>query len=449
LEEIMLKIRGIVPLVVLALIAGCGWSDAAETIRDLRTLPQDARAYLSPASEARPAVTAEDQDRLDARYNEQFLSPWRQTQPRHGVEELDRSFKRYRKAPGYAENGRPHTPEWIDELRASAQFETYPNAVYAGMTIRPTDVRVLPTKKPRFGGLNGYPFDLFQQTALPVNTPVCVVHATRDKDWLLVETAWFVGWIPAEDVARMNEAGIRAWERGPYVTILRDGVPVYGAADGMFLFHAPLGAMFPLAKARDDGWEVFVTVANEKREAVTRLAFAASGPVTRKPLPLTPRNIAGQINELIREPYGWGGLNGSRDCSATLRDLFAPFGIWLPRNSSEQARQGGGVINLKRLRPEIRKEQILSRGIPFLTLLWEPGHIMLYVGSVQGEIVVFHNFWSVKARDRKGRVQQKVIVGQAAITTLHPGEELEGETVRTSNRLHALWAMTLLVPPAL
>ena len=143
-----------------------------------------------------------------------------------------------------------------------------------------------------------------------------------------------------------------------------------------------------------------------------------------------------------------GGLNGSRDCSATLRDLFAPFGIWLPRNSSEQARQGGGVINLKRLRPEIRKEQILSRGIPFLTLLWEPGHIMLYVGSVQDEILVFHNFWSVKARDRKGRVQQKVIVGQAAITTLHPGEELEGVTVRTSNRLHALWAMTLMVPPA-
>jgi hypothetical protein len=73
---------------------------------------------------------------------------------------------------------------------------------------------------------------------------------------------------------------------------------------------------------------------------------------------------------------------------------------------------------------------------------------MLYIGSVEGEILVFHNFWSVKARDRKGRVQQKVIVGQAAITTLHPGEELEGETVRTSNRLHALWAMTLMVPPA-
>ena len=74
--------------------------------------------------------------------------------------------------------------------------------------------------------------------------------------------------------------------------------------------------------------------------------------------------------------------------------------------------------------------------------------IMIFVGSVEGEILVFHNFWSVKARDRKGRVQQKVIVGQAAITTLHPGEELEGETVRTSNRLHALWAMTLMVPPA-
>ena len=48
---------------------------------------------------------------------------------------------------------------------------------------------------------------------------------------------------------------------------------------------------------------------------------------------------------ISRQPYGYGGLYDNRDCSAMTRDLFAPFGLYLPRNSSEQAR-GGKVVPL-------------------------------------------------------------------------------------------------------
>ena len=41
-----------------------------------------------------------------------------------------------------------------------------------------------------------------------------------------------------------------------------------------------------------------------------------------------------------------------RDCSSTLRDLFTPFGLWLPRNSGQQA--GEGIyISLKDLKTYI------------------------------------------------------------------------------------------------
>ncbi len=435
-------------ILIVSLFWGGGSAPAADTLRDIRVLSQDARAYITPEGAEQMRNAAREQDRQDARYNEQFFAPWRQTQPRHGVEEIVRAFRRCLNRPGYADNGRRHAPEWIEGLQASAQFETYPNARYAGMTTRRTDVRILPTKQPRYADGNTSPFDLLQETLLPVNTPVFVVHETRDKAWLLVETAWTVGWLPAEDVARVDETLIRSWESGPYVTVIRDRVPVYGVEGGAFLFDASVGAMFPLAKVREDGWEILVTVPDRGRRGVVLTAFADRAAVERKPLPLTPENVAGQINTLIGGPYGWGGMHGNRDCSATLRDLFAPFGIWLPRNSMEQARQGGGVINLKRLDAGAREAQIASRGVPFLSLLWEPGHIMLYLGRMHGEICVFHNFWSVKARDRKGRVRKKVIIGRAAITTLHPGREFQKKGLRTSDRLRELWAMTLL-PPAL
>lgn len=435
-------------ILVVWLSWGAGGAPAAETLRDLRILPQDARAYVTPEGAEQMRIAAREQDRQDARYNERFFAPWHQTQPRHGVEEIIRAFRRCQNHPGYAENGRRHTTEWLDGLEASARFETYPNARYVGMTTRRTDVRSLPTNKPRYADWNTYPFDLLQETHLPVNTPVFVVHETRDKAWMLVETAWTVGWLPAEDVVPVDETLIRAWESGPYVTVIRNRVPVYGVQGGAFLFEASLGAMFPLAKAREDGWEILVTVPDRGRRGAVLPAFAARAAVERKPLPLTPENVAGLINTLIGEPYGWGGMHGNRDCSATLRDLFAPFGIWLPRNSMEQARQGGGVINLKRLEARAREAQIVSRGVPFLSLLWEPGHIMLYLGRREGEICVFHNFWAVKVRDRKGRVRQKIIVGRAAVTTLRPGREFQKKGLRSPDRLRELWAMTLL-PPAL
>ena len=78
-------------------------------------------------------------------------------------------------------------------------------------------------------------------------------------------------------------------------------------------------------------------------------------------------------NELIDEPYGWGGLYGNRDCSAMTRDFFAPFGIWLPRHSEDQAKKVGTYIDLQNLEPEQKEKIILEQGIPYLSLLWRKG----------------------------------------------------------------------------
>ncbi|MDD4997876.1 MAG: NlpC/P60 family protein, partial [Syntrophales bacterium] len=161
-----------------------------------------------------------------------------------------------------------------------------------------------------------------------------------------------------------------------------------------------------------------------------------------KPLTLTARNMARLARELVGEPYGWGGLAGNRDCSALVRDLFVPFGLWLPRNSSDQA-GAGKFIGFQNLAPAEKEALILRWGVPWRTLLWLPGHIMLYIGARDGKPLIFHNFWSVRARDAAGK-RSKLIVGRAAITTLRPGGELFNLNVQGTDLLRGLGGMILV-----
>ena len=103
--------------------------------------------------------------------------------------------------------------------------------------------------------------------------------------------------------------------------------------------------------------------------------------------------------------------------------FLAPFGIWLPRHSEDQVKEVGTYIDLQGLDPEQKEKIILEKGIPYLSLLWRKGHVMLYIGEQNDHALIFHNVWGIKTIDLSGREGRKII-GKAVITTLYPGEEL-------------------------
>jgi len=266
---------------------------------------------------------------------------------------------------------------------------------------------------------------------------------TRDKAWVLAETPYATGWLQSKHVAFVDQDFIKTWERGQYAIIIRDKTPVYDD-QWKFLFESSLGSLFPVVAEKNESIKVLVAVADMNRRAVSKSTTVSKGTAVLKPLKMTPLNMAHMANELIDEPYGWGGMYGNRDCSAMIRDLFAPFGLWLPRNSADQAREGGVFIDLRNLSPEEKERMIVKRGIPYLTLIWKKGHIMLYIGNHQGKALVFHNFWSVRTKDMLGR-QERIIVGHAAITTLHPGMELYNTDSSKDDYLNNVLGMTLLI----
>ncbi len=420
-----------------------------DTIRDVRELRQDHTFYLTDVTTGREDLPLESQIRMDRDYNNTYFSVWHMKYPYHALPDRVRNdFTIYALKPGYGENKRRLPADWIRKLQNSASLESYPNILSRGITTRNTNLRELPTNIPHFSAKDGdshaWPFDNLQRSSVPANTPIFICQLSADKSWALVETSFTYGWIPTEDLAFVDNEFVKNWETGRYAVIMREHVSILDERN-RFLVQASVGHIFPLEAISDVEMKISVAMADPNRQAVIRHGFVPAKAAAQKPLRFNPVNAAGIANEMIGEPYGWGGLYDRRDCSAMTRDFFAVFGIWLPRHSSNQVKESGLYVDLRGLSREEKEKTIIAKGVPYLSLLWRKGHVMLYIGHKDGKVLIFHNMWGVRTRDPLGREGRK-IVGQAVITTLMPGQELTDFDPSVGSYIDHIAAMNILIP---
>lgn len=409
-------------------LAGCARgaeSPESPDIRDVASLKQDCRAYLDPATADKPLIGPEALARLNKEFHRQWMRPWDPQCAPPVAGEVQKPFAHFEAKPGYGENFQPHTAAFAKRLRTLAGLGNYPNRTARAITVRNTNLRSLPTHWPRFEKINqageGFPFDSFQESALWAGTPLLACHASADGQWLYVDSPCGRGWVPAQDVAAVDDQAIRRYQQSRLVALTKDNVALVDVEPGVFLFSTHIGAVFPLAAERPDGLEVLAPARDAQGKVVLRRAVLSKAQAAVMPLAPTPANIAAIANQMLGQPYGWGGMFEGRDCSATTRDLMTPFGIWLPRNSSDQAR-AYRTLPLKGLPGPQKQALLIEKGVPFLTLVNLPGHVALYIGHDQQRAFVMHNFWGI--RTRTNGVEGRKIVGRCAITTIQPGLEL-------------------------
>lgn len=407
-------------LLCLALLPGCAQrttvprapSPASATLEDLRVFPQDLTVYARAAGADKAILSREEQRAQAARFIGRYFGAWDMDRASIRKKEVAAAF---RKARGYKDGSTRWTqPEW-DALRANAALEHYPSAAQPAITIRNTDLRELPTRERRFSeptpDPHANPFDYFQYSLLPVGTPLLIAHTSRDGRWHYVECAVAGGWVAAQDVAPVGESLRAAYRNGPFVTPLRDKVPL-----GDTGATADIGAILP-----SDGADTLAPVRGPDGMAALRPVRLAANQAAAWPLPMTPRRVAGLGNVMRGQPYGWGGMFGDRDCSGLTRDILAPFGIWLPRNSVAQARVG--VVHPLTGDARAKEARILQNGVPFLSLVGMRGHIMLYVGRHKNRPAIFHNVWGVRVIE-DGNDNARHVIGKAVVTSVTPGAEL-------------------------
>jgi cell wall-associated NlpC family hydrolase len=403
------------------LVAGCATDRAGRTIRDLQTIPQHASVTSAGLSSAKPAEMP-DRDSLSRDYLRHFFAPWQEdvgstyAKGRFFGAAKDLATKKL-----FGENLQPWPAGRLPELVRQCDSSSFPNADFRAITIRDTNVRALPTNHPGFYSFalpgEGYPFDYIQYSALWAGTPIRVCQISRNKAWALVVAGFVHGWIPLNDLAVVDKSLRDRYQNGHFAVPLKDGVSLVDTG-GVYRFMTHIGALYPL----DNDGMLLLPVADATGRAVLVRAQMSSDSLAEFPLPRSRANQVSLAEGLLGQAYGWGGMYFNRDCSSMTRDYMGAFGIWLPRNSSKQAKQGRR-IELAGLSPSQKEQVICEQGVPFATLIWMRGHVTLYIGQHRGRALILHNTWGLKTRTWSGKEGRQVI-GKTVITTLQPGAEL-------------------------
>jgi hypothetical protein len=438
-----LAARILVPLLFLALI-GCGTTNPYAPILDLTELAQDAGAYHGlPPNERLLGETA--QQAAWDRFIEAHFDPWIRTSAKHTAEEVFWGLSSYAGKELFGENTLPRDPGWLDRMRAASRTKDYPSLHRRAVTVVNAHMRVLPTLHPAFQDFRkageGFPFDYMQNSLVLAGTPLLATHVSADRAWVLVESRFAYGWVRATDIGWVDDGFVATYRTNVYAAVTRDRVPVVDR-DGQYCFTAQVGAILPVAETADDGrMTTLVPVRDDRGNAVIHRADLAEATARPAPVPATPHDFARVANEMMGRQYGWGGLFENRDCSAMTMDLMAAFGILLPRNSSKQI-ETGTRVSLEGLNRDEKKRAIIEHSTPFLTLVRKPGHIMLYVGSREGDPIVLHATWGVKTETGDGLGRK--VIGATVITTLEPGLELDDLARHGGVLLDSVLAVTTL-----
>lgn len=310
--------------------------------------------------------------------------------------------------PGGYLGGARLTPERWRAIWENCAADTVPekSTVYETVTLRRTDVRLLPCRAGLYASPEETRYDALQGTVLDPGTPVLLFHTSADGAYGFISASDYDGWVRMADLAtddRGDWFGRVAPRRFAVVT-----APTLRVDTGEETLLYELGAHIPM-----------VTWGPAQTLRIRVPARDAEGRLATKYVPLPAEGLSiGAVtpthNNLMRlafaplgTEYGWGGENGGMDCSSYVRNIYRAMGIVLPRDADEQER-AMGQISMEGLPTAERWARL--KEMPPGSLLFRPGHVMLYLGTDRsGTPLVIHDISSYYEDGAKRYVRRVVV----------------------------------------
>lgn len=400
--------------------SSCTHETCRPLLEDLSTFPQNIEAYAATVPES---IGMLDRQR---HYKDAYYAVWDGNYTLLPREEAMWPFRTYRSGNAYGANLQPLPESWFERMAEEADWDAYGKVNRTAVALVNLDLRNFPTAQPLFrdprSAGEGFPFDYVQNSSVFAGEPLRISHLSRDGAWAYALTSYATGWVPRRNVAYVSEEDAKALRALPLVALMNDNMPLYDR-QGNYLFRGRVGMLLPCS---DTNTTVYMarTVVSERDGTACDVGIPIStDAAVPLPLQMNRENLVRVISGVMQSKYGWGGLYGERDCSSTLRDIFAPFGIWLPRNSFRQS-QVGRVVSFEGMNNARKLETIRQYAVPFRTLLYLKGHILLYLGTYDGVPVALHNTWGIKTENDGD--MGRYLVGGVVISSLLPGKELNG-----------------------
>jgi cell wall-associated NlpC family hydrolase len=276
--------------------------------------------------------------------------------------------------------------------------------------------------------------DRFQESALFPATPVAMLHESADHQWWFVVSPRYAAWVEKKYIAEGSAAQILDYiDKKPYrivtganvATVFTPEQPALAQLRLDMSVRVPLLTDWPADKivnGQHPYTSYVIQLPLRGDDGALHLAPALlqkNADTSEDYLPLTQATIVRQAFKFLGERYGWGHAYGTRDCSGFVSDVYRSMGIDMPRNTRDQSVSAGLDHRLFGARDDRAARIAAAHALQVGDLVYIPGHVMMAIGSIDGEPYVIHDTSGLSYRDRDGK-KVRVDLNEVSVSPLTP-----------------------------
>ncbi|AQQ67266.1 glycoside hydrolase [Microbulbifer agarilyticus] len=326
---------------------------------------------------------------------------------RQQVLQLIDQVSRPASAPRYRLDGRGVSEQDYASLEAAVQRTTVPESVEVqwGVVVARASMRSYPTMLRILKNTDDRDLDRFQETGVFPGQRLAILHESADGEWWFAVNYHYAAWLPKRAVAVGERQQINAWHQQSHrVTVSGAQVRTnYNPEDPRTSeVVLDMGVSLPLLTAAEVGHNVngqnphaSYIVSLPVRDAEGRLEFEPTligrgQDVTVGLLEYRPSLVLQQAFKFLGERYGWGHDYNGRDCTGFVGEVYKSFGILMPRNSGQQGKSEFAPTKRFAADDHVARAEALGE-LQVGDLIYIPGHVMMFIGEVDGEPYVIHD----------------------------------------------------------
>ncbi len=285
------------------------------------------------------------------------------------------------------------TNKEIEEIKNNRNLENVDNQdnLASGLVVKRSNLRSFPSSIPFYNNNTNTQVDNLQETELLVNTPVRILHESKDQNWYFVMAPTYVGWVEKETIAEATEEDWNYFLKEDENSFAVVTDPMVTLEDT----YLDMSVKLPITQLTEEGYDVNIPQKGPDGKVIKKTITLTNNQAYLGYVPYTLKNCYVQALKYQAVPYQWGGFTGGVDCSSYVANVFRTFGFQFPRNTSSQNTSVGTIIDVEGM--SATQKLTLLEDHP-MALLYQPGHVMLYLGKKEDQHYIIHangSTWNV------------------------------------------------------
>ena len=337
--------------------------------------------------------------------------------------------------PLWDEAGNPIPQATLDAIVSNRALPAIPasQTTRYGMAVQRAALRTFPTRLRVFSSQGDADIDRFQESALFPGDAVVITQSSADGQWLFVVSQRYAAWVEASAIAEGGRDAVLGYAaRAPFriITGAKPRTVFTREQPRLSELQLDMGTRIPLAEAAANkpvngqhpytSWILDLPIrSNDGRLSFAPALLQKNTESSAVALPLTRANVIGQAFKFLGERYGWGHSYNGRDCSGFVSDVYRSMGVQMPRNTSAQA--VSPVLSRSHFDTHTSRQQRMAAvaALDVGDLIYIPGHVMMFLGRINGAPYVIHDTNGGSFLDRDGTLRSMHLNG-VSVTPLLP-----------------------------